>query len=245
MKSLPLSAYISFALLGAIALVAQTPATVVAAIVAQQSGGKLRLHASEGTLWRGQGQLALGDSGIWQAFGWEWQARDLLRGKLGFALRADGGRGKVQIGWSSIDFSDIDLSTHAAPFAKLDPRSASYGLSGLLRLTTTKFHLGKQAEGGLTLEWQRAASQKVPVPAELGNYRATFAPQGNAWKVQLATLNGALQLNGNGTWHSKDGLAADIIARAAPGNELALAPLLNQIGPGTPEQERRMKFNFR
>lgn len=226
-------------------LLVRLPASLAAALVAAKSEGKVKMAAVTGTLWHGQGQLVLGDAAIWQSLQWDWQAADLLHGALGFAIGADGGHAKLRLQPTAVEIDDLDMSAPATPVLKLDPRAAGYGLSGRLHLATPQLRIGSKPAGSIAFEWQQASSQRIPVPSQLGDYRVTATPDGEAWKVQLTTLSGPFQLTGNGEWRMASGLAAEVAARAAPGNEMALAPLLNQMGPGEPQQERRMRFNFK
>jgi len=245
MKRLGKRWYALLALLILIFIGIRLPASLAAAALASKSDGKIKLAAVTGTLWHGQGQLVIGDTAVWQSLQWDWQAGELLHGALGFLIAADGGHAALHLRPTAVEIADMDISAPATPILQLDPRAAGFGLTGRLRLSATQLRVGKQPSGSLALDWQQAGSQRIPVPSELGNYRANLTPNGDAWKVQLTTLSGPFQLSGEGEWHATTGLAAEIVAKAAPGSEGQLAPLLNQMGPGEPQQERRMRFNFR
>ncbi|MGM9488695.1 type II secretion system protein N [Ideonella sp. YS5] len=118
---------------------------------------------------------------------------------------------------------------------------------GQLRLATQGLVLESQGgvwhvRGSADLDWLQASSRLSTMEA-LGSYRIGLvgtpadpvadgagakAPAGRP-TISLRTLDGALQLNGNGQWGER-GLKFTGEARAAPGFETALSNLLNIIG---------------
>jgi len=118
---------------------------------------------------------------------------------------------------------------------------------GQLRLATQGLVLESQGgiwqvRGSADLDWLQASSRLSTMEA-LGSYRIGLvgsqadagadgagakAPAGRP-TISLRTLDGALQLNGNGQWGER-GLKFTGEARAAPGFEPALNNLLNIIG---------------
>ena len=86
-------------------------------------------------------------------------------------------------------------------------------------------------DGALTLDLRDIASRLSPLPA-LGSYRVGVQGRdsaGQAAQMSLRTLDGALQINGSGQF-TGTGLRFRGQAQAAPGQEAALANLLNIIG---------------
>jgi general secretion pathway protein N len=76
------------------------------------------------------------------------------------------------------------------------------------------------------------ASSRLSTLDSLGSYRLTLAgdaAQGGTSQLNLSTLEGALQLTGNGSW-STSGVRFRGEARAASGDDAALSNLLNIIG---------------
>lgn len=228
-----------------LALLAQLPASLLASVLHHKTGGQVRLSAVHGSLWHGAGQVALGENALWEAVQWRLVPTDLLYGKLGLRFEADGGKAHVRLGASSIELLDTDLQVNIAPLARLDKRSAPYGLGGRARLNTSQWKVGSTAAGSLSIDWLQASSRQLMLPGPLGDYRVQINPEASHWKITVSTLGGALEVNGLGTWSPAAGLAAEVLFRAAPGSETLLAPLLNQVGPGSPQQERRLRFNFR
>ena len=107
---------------------------------------------------------------------------------------------------------------------------------GALRLTAQGLQLewaaGRFAMSGqANLELRDFSSRLVTLP-RLGSYRVAISAdpaQAGTAQVGLSTLDGALQLSGQGSW-SASGLRLRGEASAAPADEAALSNLLNIIG---------------
>jgi general secretion pathway protein N len=109
-------------------------------------------------------------------------------------------------------------------------------LGGSLRLTSPGFTL--ETVQGRSLMKGRAdieivnASSRLSTLDSLGSYRLTLAGDAagaGTSQLTLSTLEGALQLSGNGSW-SAAGVRFRGEARAAEGADAALSNLLNIIG---------------
>lgn len=238
--------WVALALLTLLFLLLRLPASLLGSVLESQTAGQLKLAAAEGTIWQGSAQPVLQGNALAERLSWRWQPKVLLQGKLGYQLKLDQGGALLNIGLRSLELLDANLGLPAAPLLQLDARSKPYGLAGQLQLSTGRFlwKAGKP-EGQLILDWRNAASSLVPAVQPLGDYRATLSPAGEHWQMQLSTLSGPLQLNGQGNWDAKQGLQAEIGLKAANGSEGLLAPFLNQVGAGSPDSERRLRFNFR
>lgn len=237
------------ALLGALfALVTQAPARWAAGPLASASGGHLQLDQAQGTLWDGSAGLVLsGGPGSrdasrlpgrarWQ-LGWA-EGSPQLRLSLDccssgpLALRLQPGLS----GWR------LALPSQPQPLLRLPAEwLAGLGtpwntlqLGGQIRLAAQDFQLVNQggrlhAEGALQLELHQLSSRLATV-APLGSYRLSLlAPQTGAAQLQLQTLEGALLLQGQGSWGGGRARFSGE-ASAAPGREAALNNLLNVIG---------------
>jgi general secretion pathway protein N len=232
------------------------PAAWLASAVAKQTSGRLLLADAEGSVWSGSARIVLtGGEGSRDASalpgrlqwtlrpaGWrtvELRAvhdcclvgRPALRitpglSRLHVALQPDGPpAGAAQpVGrwpaawlaglgtpWNTLQL-DGDIALAANAFA-VDQAPGRLGFSGNAQLDL----LG--------------VSSRLATLRPLGDYRLGLAatPAGDAAQLTLATLQGALQLSGNGQW-SAAGLRLRGEARAAEGTEGALANLLNIIG---------------
>jgi general secretion pathway protein N len=88
--------------------------------------------------------------------------------------------------------------------------------------------LNQQRYGQLTVLLADMASRVSPVKP-LGSYRVTLAAQGASATLQWATLNGPLQLEGNGQWR-QGRFSFNGTARSTREARDSLAGLLNLLG---------------
>ncbi|NRF66582.1 type II secretion system protein N [Aquincola sp. S2] len=226
------------------------PAGWLATALHRASGERLLLADARGSIWSGDAVLVLGGGP---------GSRDAsaLPGRLHWKLRPHW-RGLVlraRQGCCLQDELRVELRPAWGGFTLvLPPRPGGIGrwparwlaglgtpwntlqLGGTLQLTSPGFTLqmveGRpRFDGALELQLQGASSTLVPVDP-LGSYRLQLrgdAAGGNAPTLTLQTLDGALQLAGSGQWTGAR-LRFRGDARAAPGQEAALANLLNIIG---------------
>jgi general secretion pathway protein N len=245
MKHLSLRHYLLLLAFFLVFLILRMPASVFGLIAASASGGQLKLAATAGTLWHGSGQPLLNGAAIGEQLHWDWRARELLHGRLGYKIALDDGTADLAIGLHDIALSQADLNLAADPIFALDERSRSYGLTGQLHLSTSDFRWhGTKAEGTLAIDWLNAGSTLAPSVDPLGNYRLTATAVNDGWKLQVNTQGGRLQLNGTGLWKTEEGLNTDLSLRAEAGSETALAPFLTRLGPGAPTAERRLHLKL-
>lgn len=240
------------ALVGAlVGFIAFAPAAWLASGVASATGGRLLLAEARGTVWSGSavpvltggpdsrdasalpGRLewTLGASGL----GLELRARHAccLNGTVALQVRPGFGRTAIKLvpppgGWIG-QWPSAWLAGLGTPFNTLQ-------LGGSARLTspgiTFESVQGRwlvQGRGDIELI---NVSSRLSTLDSLGSYRLTLAGNPTAAsgsQLTLATLEGALQLSGSGTWDAS-GVRFRGEARAAPGDEAALSNLLNIIG---------------
>ncbi len=241
------------ALLGALAaLPALWPAAWVARAVAGASDGRLLLADARGTLWAGSALPVLtGGPGSRDASALpdrlHWRlALDgaALRVTLsqrcclaeGLALRVVPGLGRWRVellppaGGAARPLAQWPaawLAGLGTPWNTLQPQGLLLLASPGLVLESAQGRWRLQGSAELTLA---QFASRVSTLSPLGSYRLQIA--GNAAGVstlQLATLDGALQLQGSGEW-AASGLRFRGQASAAPGAEAVLDNLLNIIG---------------
>lgn len=236
-------------LLGALlAALHQAPAAWLAHALARQSGERLLLADTRGTLWSGSGELVLsGGPGSrdasrlpgrlhWQ-LGWSEGLQLRLRldccssGEL--ALRLRPGLGRFALGLPNR--AEPLLRLPAGWLGGLGTPWNTLQLGGQLRLASRDFELvwqagSWQARGVLEVDLVRLGSRLSTV-APLGSYRLQLsaADQGPT-QLQLMTLDGALLLQGQGSLGGAAASRFEGEALAAPGREAALNNLLNIIG---------------
>jgi general secretion pathway protein N len=234
-----------------VALVAFAPAAWLAAGVASFTDQRLLLTEARGTVWSGSAVPVLtGGPGSRDASAlpgrlewtlgmkgtsFELRARHAccLNGTVTLQFTPGLGRRTVKLlppagGWIG-QWPTAWLSGVGAPFNTMQ-------LGGNLRLMSNEFTVESvqgrwRLQGFLDAEFA-GVSSRLSTLDTLGSYRLRVggdpANPGTP-QISLSTLEGALQLDGRGTW-GPGGLRFRAEARAAPGDEAALANLLNIIG---------------
>lgn len=236
------------ALLGCVlAALSWAPARWLAWGVAQASQGQVQWQNPRGTVWEGSAQLTLsGGAGSRDAqtlpgrLHWR-----ILPGLLSWrtTLLADCCmdrpiEAQLQAGLSTLS---LQLSDHPSrwPTAWLSGLGAPWNTlqaEGQLQLRTESLRLQWTAgrlhmQGLVELQAQDMSSRLSPLKP-MGSYRLQIrgTPQGTATpELQLSTLQGPLQLQGQGLWVGSR-LRFSGEARAEAGSEAALSNLLNIIG---------------
>jgi general secretion pathway protein N len=227
------------------ALVVFAPARWLASGLAHASQQQVQLQWSQGTVWRGSAQLVLGanpDTAAGLPGRVQWALTPGWRG-LGLALQApcclsQGWHWYLGWGQSGLKLAPADLNAAqalrlpSALLASLGTPWNTLALQGRLALQPQGFALRWQdrkltLQGRLQLDALDISTRLTPLNP-VGSYRLALQG-GDAPRLTLQTLNGALQLQGQGHW-TAGRLQFDGDASAAPGSEDALANLLNIIG---------------
>ena len=225
------------------ALVLFAPARWVAQRVQQATGGQVVLHDARGTVWNGSAQLALtGGTGSTDLAALPtrlvWRLRPALGGfnaqltspcctstPIALRLRPGWGRTQVMVG-------DAQSRWPAGLLAGLGTPWNTLQLEGELALDTRGLALnwaaGRLAVSGRAELTALRVSSSLTTLKPMGSYRLTLTG-GAVPSLQLTTLDGSLQLTGNGQWVGSR-LRFTGEASAAPEREAALSNLLNIIG---------------
>ena len=234
----------SGALLGLLlATVLFAPARWLAAGIHQASGGQVTLADVRGTVWAGSARLVL--SG-----GADSQGSMALPGRVDWRMQPGlrGMRAAVNAACCMAQALQLQAQPRwGGALMQVDDHTSQWP-AGLLAGLGTPWNT-IQAQGrlalstqGLSVEWAsgRAAMQgRVQLDAldmasrlstlkPMGSYRLTLNG-GTVNKLQLETLQGSLQLTGNGQWVGGR-LRFDGIASSSPDRLDALSNLLNIIG---------------
>ncbi len=219
----------------AVSLIATAPATLAGARLQEASGGRLRLAEAQGTLWSGAGQLevrdASGRSGMATRLAWRLRPDALRRAQLGYEveLGPDIQPFLTTIGWSRIEIANADISVPAAALSLGVPRLAPLGLTGEVQIQVANLSVARESmQGAATLRWRGAGSTLTPI-SPLGEYEMRLTAAGRAVHATLSTLEGPLQVEGNGTWSKSAPLNFLAVARVPAQFLEQLAPLLRLI----------------
>lgn len=232
----------------ALAVLLFAPARWLAMALQSASGGRIELQNPRGTVWHGQADLLLtGGAGsrdrasLPQGVRWQlrpdWAAGPALR----LALQApcctpDGLQTTLrpQAGGWAVALAPLQSRWPTAVLAGLGTPWNTLQLDGELRLDspglTVRWVQGRaQLDGMLQIDALDLAS-RLSTLAPLGSYRLTLAaPEGGDLNLNLSTLQGALQLQGQGQWVGGR-LRFQGEAQASEDNEAALSNLLNIVG---------------
>lgn len=217
------------------ALIVTAPASLVDVGLRSGSDGRLRLVEAQGTLWSGSGVIEIrdlgGHTGVAKSLAWRLRMDAMLRAQLTYEAKFDLGTSPfpVTIFWSRIELKNADVSFPAAALGIGIPKLAALGLTGDVNLHIASLSLGRSTTlGSGTLQWLAAGSALSPI-SPLGNYELRLNGSGAAVQATLHTLQGPLQLDGQGSWiigHSPVFLA---MASTPPQFQQRLDPFLRLI----------------
>ena len=219
----------------ALALITTAPATLVDSSLQDASDGRLRLAEAQGTLWSGTGQLetrdAGGRTGLAKRLAWRLRPGASLRAQLAYEVELDPGSQPfpVTIFWSRVELANADFSLPAAALGHFLPQLAPLGLTGDVNLQVPRLSIGRNAtSGSATLQMHALGSALSPI-SPLGDYELRLVGEGSEVRATLTTLQGPLQLDGQGSW--ADGRKPAFLATAhmAPQFRQRLAPFLRLI----------------
>jgi general secretion pathway protein N len=231
-----------------VALIAFAPAAWLARGVAAATEDRLLLTDPRGTVWSGSALPVLtggpgsreaaalpsrvGWSVSWRGLGFELRARQAccINGEAIVQVRPGFGRMSATVrssegGWIA--------RWPAGWLAALGTPWNTLQLGGVLSLSTPGLTLesvqGRWRMSGLAELDVVDASSRLSTLPQLGSYRLTVQGSGGTSTLTLATLEGPLQLSGEGQW-APAGVRFRGEARAAEGSQAALDNLLNIIG---------------
>jgi general secretion pathway protein N len=231
--------------IGAIVVTALlAPARWLGVAVTRASQGRVLIMDAAGTVWRGSGQLVLaGGAGShdraalpgrvrWRLTPGLTGARLALdadcctsRGPLTLGLSPRWGGGQVRLADAQAQLPADWLDGLGAPFNTLQPRGEIGWQSQALTLL---WQSGRLVMSGQVTITARAMSSRLSPLRPLGSYQVIIAG-GETPTLKLTTLEGRLQLTGDGQW-TGGRLRFQGLATPAPGMEAQLANLLNAIG---------------
>ena len=219
------------------------PASWLASGVQSATDGQVQLQEARGTVWNGSARLVLTggkDSRDHTSLPTRlnWTLRPALTG-ASIALQSDCCTqtpvlAHLQPGWNAmtVKVSNSLIQLPADMLAGLGTPWNTVALQGQLRLSTEglalQYQAGRASSQGLTRLEALAVSSRLSPLKPLGSYRLDVQGGDNA-RMNLSTLNGDLQLSGQGQWVGSR-LHFNGEASASPEREAALSNLLNILG---------------
>jgi general secretion pathway protein N len=227
-----------------LALLVFAPARWLAALIQQASSGHVVLAAPRGSIWQGSAQLVLsGGAGSRDAMA--------LPGRVNWRIRPDWNGATallnaecctqqtqqlkaIAAGWGGVRLVLADGQSHwpAGLLAGLGTPWNTVQVQGQLITSTQGFTI-QWVQGQLSLAGRlqldaTEISSRLSTLRPMGSYRLTLQG-GAAPTLELNTLQGSLQLTGQGRWVGQR-LRFDGAASATPESVDALSNLLNIIG---------------
>jgi general secretion pathway protein N len=135
----------------------------------------------------------------------------------------------VTISPAGIEVAEADIDLPAAALGLAIPKLAPLGLSGDVLLHVARVAFGRGAiQGNATLQWRGAGSAFTRV-SPLGDYELRFDGEGKAVRASLRTLQGPLQLDGQGSWATGANPVFRGSASIPPEHRQQLTPLMRLI----------------
>ncbi len=215
----------------ALGLIIILPATLIDARMDHATRGIIRLAETRGSVWSGSGQLEIREKGrrIGSAHNltWRFQPSSLLRGQLGFAIElgSEGRLVPLTVGFSRIELTNADISLPASVLGLIEPRIAPLQPDGELSLHIPRLVIGRNLiQGNGVLQWRNAGSALTTV-SPLGDYELNFTANDGTVSTTMRTLQGPLQIDGQGTW-TATASAFSGTARVPASLQQQLTPLL-------------------
>jgi general secretion pathway protein N len=225
-------------LLYAVFLFVALPASLLALQLTAATAGALRLSGVTGTVWHGNGVIESG-ANAQEAFAarlsWRFNPLWLLAGRIEYSLQADQDNASLsatlRAGYHRVALRDVNAEVPAKLAALVYPPAALFAPTGRLHLTTNSLDLGADGlEGRMEVLWSDAGGRMVPTT--LGDYRLEVTGRGSVANLNLLTVRGPLELNGQGQWNVVgDGtLAIRGSAKLAPDAPSSFDLLVNMLG---------------
>lgn len=191
-----------FLLLGLALVLLRLPASLMDAVVASASDGRLRIANAEGSFWRGSGTLATADGQR------RLRAIRPLTWRFGASVRAltlqlaeqDRPSGQLLFSVRGADLSGLDLDLPTALVAGAIPHPAArIGWRGNAQFSAPAIACDWQGlcNGELRITWRDAGVDILP-EQRFGDYRLTLELSGKHAALELDTVAGSIRVAGRG-----------------------------------------------
>lgn len=227
-----------------IGLVAWAPASLLDPWLRQSTQGRVYLARSAGTVWDGQGELAVAaGSAPGTPVAWRLQFLPLFSGRLGLELRLGSEQwAEVQVGPAFLGVSQMRANLPGALVAEFGDLLAKLKLGGRVQIECIALQATPASVvGQARLLWAGAASSLSPFNP-VGDYQLELNGSGPVASLRLSTLAGQLLVNGNGQWRPGERLSFEGLARPAEEKIAVMRPFLSLLGPMTRGDEVPIRF---
>lgn len=218
------------------AILWRAPASLVDLAARRAGAGEVRVSASEGTLWGGQGTVEVIDRPTqawqsWRRIQWTFEPAALLRARVGWRVLSGGvPMARLEASPSGWAIVQLDVSGPARLFWQRIPHElGKFGWAGDLTLTSPGIECtwDGRCSGRLEARWLNAASDFLP-NRPLGDY--ALEARGDAGDILLNwhTLRGDIRVEGDGRLSARGGVS---LKGAIAGDPVLLQHLTAVAGP--------------
>ena len=232
-------------------LIIQIPASWFAWGLNQYSHGAVRLDPLGGSLWSGNGRLVIYyPQTVPHDFGQtEWSINPgwLFTGRVQMHWRTESPDRRIdtvlRFGGNQTQLLETQAALPASAVSAFYPPASLISPQGQVSLRTGKLVIGGGLTGNAEIQWQNASSALSSVQP-LGTYRLEVSGAGETATLRLTTMQGVLELSGQGQWQAKTG-QVQLTGSAVPRERAAeLEPLLKLMGNDQGAGRRALAFNF-
>jgi len=229
-------------------MVLTSPASFIAARATRATEGRAHFTDTLGTFWGGSMRAHL-DGATVGRIAWRFLPAKVFEGRIAFDVDLDSkdvtGKARVARGWSDWEAQSGSVVLEARALPALVPMVAAWRPEGRVEVSAQGVRWNDRGMFGLvTGEWRDAAVALSDVKP-LGSYRFAASGSGDTVGLSVATLAGALQLNGKGEAKLPRGATFSGEARAQGAGAAALEPLLDLMGPRRPDGARSIEVRIR
>ena len=216
------------------ALTVTAPAVLFDSRLSTASGGRLRLAATEGTLWNGRGRVELidasGRAGIDRSVAWHSRPWTLFFGQVDLDVRMEGAAKEFSVSLSpaGVTVARPDFAVPASAMGLVFPKLAPFEPGGEVFLHVDELRFSNGAAGGsAVLQW-RAATSALTGRVSLGDYEIRFDETAEPRTV-LHTLNGPLRIDGKEILDTDGRRAFHTVLEVSGNLRESLAPRLRLV----------------
>lgn len=235
-----------------LALIVQLPADWAAWAANRYSHGQILITQPTGTLWSGKGQLVISRNNNPTLLGplhWSLPAWKLLTGAVRLRLQLPGnqlaGKATLDAGFSgALAARDVQLLVPADVIATFYSPASLFSPVGVFNITSESLSISPDSiEGETRIQWTNAGSALSPV-RPLGTYEMLVSGKQSRAELRLTTIQGVLQLAGQGTWQPFADGRLNLNGTAQPKDrQEELEPLLKLLGRDLGGGKRLLKLD--
>ena len=216
-------------------LIITVPASLLDIAVRHYSLERVTLANLQGTIWQGQATPVLhpaeNTSYPLRNLRWKVKPQAWLSGQFLVEFFQDGEATPMQakLDRNGLGLENLIIALPAEILGDLSPFLKPAGLGGNLRIEIPELHdANGQIRGAATARWNQASSVMAAINP-FGDYRIDILAGGDEINATLSTQNGALLLNGQGSWSAAKHFKFTGTASAAGQNNFN--ELLHHLGP--------------